>query len=78
MNPSRKFLLSRELTDTELANLYRFVDSNDVDFYRALEFSGSPHFRVYAKFHYWYNLPFTHQTLLEMLLPCQSRVDVNS
>lgn len=75
MKYSRRFYLSRDLTDGELEQVYRIVPPDSVDFYMTFEISRwesdrTADWRRVARFESWYNLPFAHQTFLELLLPC--------
>lgn len=75
MKYSRRFYLSRDLTDAELGQVYRLVPADTVDFYMTLELDKVgddryAHWRNNVRFEHWYNLPFRTQTLLELLLPC--------
>lgn len=75
MKYSKRFQLSRDLTDRELEQVYRIVPPNSVDFYRTFEIfrrgsDRTAEWHQYVRFESWYNLPFAHQTLLELLLPC--------
>jgi hypothetical protein len=76
MKYSRRFYLTRDLTDAELDQVYRLVPPDSVDFYTTFEIprrgiDRSVRSHQYVRFEHWYNLPFKHQTFLELLLPCE-------
>jgi hypothetical protein len=65
----RQFRLARDLTDEELGQVRRLVPADEVDFFHQYLFEKG--ITQYVRFQYWYNLPFSHQTLLELILPCR-------
>lgn len=69
---SKKFVMSRELSEEELKNLYQYVDPEDVNLYNTLEWSwedAGGEWLYNVRFTRWYNLSFTTQMLIPLLLP---------